>query len=105
MTLRELTRDAATSEGRTVRRPPAGPAAWSDSKARCNARPRPWVGGEDGSEVCGHERPGPRQRSTPDAAGRPLYLEPKREHDQRFLQRAPDWATTAADGPGATDKS
>ena len=28
----------------------------------------------------------------------------QREHDQRFLRRAPDWATTAADGRGATDK-
>ena len=36
-----------------------GPAAWSDSNGRGNARPRPRVGGEDGSEVCGHERTGP----------------------------------------------
>ena len=66
MTLRKLTRDAATSEGRTARRSLAGPQQPSAAAEGCC---------EDGGEVCGHDGRA-RQRSNPDAAGPSLGTQP-----------------------------
>ena len=49
--------------------PPAGPAAWSGLKAAVTRGPGPTEGGEDGSEVCGHERAGDPATTAADGRG------------------------------------